>query len=158
MEYYDKYKLKPPKKTIQHVHPGYMPLRKLHQKRKLKERKLKQKKKKGKKDKEEKKVKEDEKDQGDVDARDKHREVRDFDRPAIKLPKPEPVEKLVVEPGSSVYEAKKNLIDFDKFEIVYEKNGLNPLNNAELVDFDVDVSTIISKTFKRKDNISQDIV
>lgn len=71
MEYYDKYNLKPPKKTIQHIHPGFMPLRKLHQKRKLRERKLKQKrklrdrklrKKRGKKNKKEKEVKKEEKD------------------------------------------------------------------------------------------------
>ena len=57
----------------------------------------------------------------------------------------------MVEPGTSVFQAKKNLIDFNKFEIIFEKSGLNPLQNEELVDFDLDVSTIISKTFKRKD-------
>ena len=30
MEYYHKYNIKPPKKTIAHIHPGMMPLRKLH--------------------------------------------------------------------------------------------------------------------------------
>lgn len=30
LEYYEKYKIKAPKKTIQYIHPGYKPLRKLH--------------------------------------------------------------------------------------------------------------------------------
>ena len=45
LEYYEKYDIKPPKKSIQYIHPGLMPLRKLHQERQLRKKKRKLKKK-----------------------------------------------------------------------------------------------------------------
>ena len=87
-----------------------------------------------------------------------HRELKKKNQGKAPKPKKDPIIHLRIEPSSQLYIKNKNPIQASKFKIDFIEDGMKPLMHYNLINYDYDITQIISKHFKKKTKLNKSVV
>ena len=63
-----------------------------------------------------------------------------------------------IEPTPAMFHKRKPPIDLSNFKVEYNDGGINPLKHFKMINFNYDITKILSDTFKMTESLDSEVI